>query len=586
MWVLFEYFVFFVPERSSGDRPFRLMDSGGSLNLFADGPTGCYIRSVDKQNDGFKALIMKKTIGWAALATLALGAFVGCNDTDDDRLAPPPAAPAVTLASGDIAQVQQLADVGQLVVRVEAPGRIAAFDIAIVSPLLDDETLGAAGLAAKMNLAEPAPSQIAGFEALGFPYGDAVKGQTALDFDLSGVMPLLRMLCEAAEQSSDHNFVLTVTDEARQSVSATLKLHYEYKAVAVSLVYAEDADLWANTATLTAANLPQDAAVQYRVKGAADWNTAEAAGDGVFRIAPEWEVGTNEAGLNIRTVKNGTGVFAASTYEFRAVAGMAVLASGEFATAPGDAIPNGDMSGWSGKEYQDSDSSWNLTYPNPAGMQFWDCGNNPFLENPEAGNSDPLCYENPDEKGTALLQGRMALGFVFAPGNLFTGDFIFAGMGGTVAFGKPYGWTARPRALKVRYKAQVGAIDKAGSNDPEGETWKGKQDRSQIYAAIVDWTKQHEVTSGMQAPTGMWNPAATASVDEGPILAYGEKIIVESSSEWVECVIPLQWYADAEAKPAANNYSLVISCATSMRGDYLTGCSTNTMGVDDFEWVY
>ncbi len=76
------------------------------------------------------------------------------------------------------------------------------------------------------------------------------------------------------------------------------------------------------------------------------------------------------------------------------------------------------------------------------------------------------------------------------------------------------------------------------------------------------------------------------SVDEGPILAYGEAIFTESCDEWTECVIPLWWYADAGAKPAEGNFSLVISCATSLRGDYLTGCSTNSMCVDDFMGVY
>ncbi|WP_302603757.1 PCMD domain-containing protein [uncultured Alistipes sp.] len=470
---------------------------------------------------------------------------------------------------------------------MEAPGEITAFGIEIVSPLLDDETLGLAGLSTKMDLADPTPSQIAGFEQLGFPYGTAVKGQTVLDFDLSGVMPLLRMLCEANDEASDHRFVLTVVDQARQSVSATLKLHYEPGTALPSVAYAGDADLWANTATLTAANLPAEAVVQYCAKGMEAWNDATAVGDGKFRIAPVWEEGRNDAKLTVRTVKAGTGVFAASTYEFRAVAGGEVLASGEFATAPGDAIPNGDMAGWSGKEYQGDESSWDLTYPNPAGQRFWDSGNNPFLENPEIENAaGPLCCENPEEKGTALLQGRMALGIVFAPGNLFVGDFVFAGMGGTVSFGKVYGWTARPRALKLRYKAQVGTIDQAGANDPEGADRKGQQDRSQIFVAVVDWTKQHEVVSGMQAPTGMWNPATMTSVEEGPILAYGERIIAESTDGWVECTIPLYWYADAGAKPAPENYSLVISCATSIRGDYLTGCSTNTMCVDDFGWVY
>ncbi|MDE5691422.1 MAG: PCMD domain-containing protein [Alistipes sp.] len=490
------------------------------------------------------------------------------------------------MTKGNIDDVQLLVAEMELAVRIEAPEKIASLRIEIDSPLLDGETLGQAGLSTRMDLAAPEQSQIAGLEALGFPYGEAVAGRETLDFDLSGVMPMLKMLCDANGQSSDHRFGLTVVDRAKRAASAPLVIRYESGSDAPSVVYAGDADLWANTATLRGAELPQDAEVEYRAKGSEQWNATVADGKGVFRVAPVWEEKTNDAGLAVRTVKAGTGLFAASTYEFRAVSGGSVVASGEFSTAQGDAIPNGTMAGWSGKEYQRSDTSWNLTYPNPEGQQFWDSGNNPFLENPENGTADPLCCENPEEKGTALLQSRMALGMVFAPGNLFVGDFTFAGMGGTVAFGKPYGWTARPRALKVRYKAQVGTIDKVGSNDPEGSAWEGKQDRSQIYVAIVDWTEQHKVTSGMQAPTGMWSPAAATSVEEGPILAYGEKIIVESSSEWVECVIPLLWYADAGAKPAAENFSLVISCATSMRGDYLTGCSTNTMSVDDFEWVY
>ena len=53
-----------------------------------------------------------------------------------------------------------------------------------------------------------------------------------------------------------------------------------------------------------------------------------------------------------------------------------------------------------------------------------------------------------------------------------------------------------------------------------------------------------------------------------------------------ELILPISWYDKTAANPKASNFSLVISCATSMRGDYLTGCSTNLMYVDDFEWVY
>ncbi len=521
----------------------------------------------------------------ATIAMLATALFGGCSDGNDEP-AVKPAAPTIALVGADISQTQLLVENMPATVRIEAPGRIASLEIEIASPLLDEQTLGAAGLAAKMNLAEPTEAQIAAFEALGFPYGGDVKGREQLDFDLSGVMPMLLMLCQAGGESSDHTFALTVTDEAAQRGSGALKVRYEHARPEPALAYRDDADLWRNTATLSAAALPEGARVQYRAKGAGAWNDATAAAEGVYAIAPVWERAENEAGLAVYTVKEGTGVWAASVYEYRVLtADGKSMAEGEFATAAGDAIPNGDMSAWSKKVLGEGDEEVRLTYPNAAGESFWDSGNNVFLENPNLDPETwtPLCFE---EDGAACLMGRMALGFVFAPGNMFAGDFEFAGMGGTVKFGKPYDYTARPRALKVRVKAEVGTIDKEGANDPEKGEWMGKQDCSQIYVAIVDWTAQHEVTSGLSAPTGMWNPAAATSTDEGAVLGYGVADITESTAGWTEMEIPVNWYAEDGAMPAAGNFSLVISCATSVRGDYLTGCSTNSMRVDDFAWVY
>ena len=169
---------------------------------------------------------------------------------------------------------------------------------------------------------------------------------------------------------------------------------------------------------------------------------------------------------------------------------------------------------------------------------------------------------------------------------MFSGQFVYTGLNGTVGFGQPYTWTARPRALKLRYKAQIGKIDKVGSNDPDGAAYKDKQDRSCIFMAVVDWNAQHGVTSGMNAPSGMWNPSEATSLAEGPILGYGQQIITETTDGWVELTIPFAWYDKAVANPSQSAYSLVISCATSVRGDYLTGCSANEMQVDDFQWVY
>ena len=73
-------------------------------------------------------------------------------------------------------------------------------------------------------------------------------------------------------------------------------------------------------------------------------------------------------------------------------------------------------------------------------MKVWDSGNNAFLEqnNGEETLFTPLCRQDETEPGTARLQARMVLGFVFAPGNMFTGDFDYSGFSGTVNFGKPY----------------------------------------------------------------------------------------------------------------------------------------------------
>ena len=52
----------------------------------------------------------------------------------------------------------------------------------------------------------------------------------------------------------------------------------------------------------------------------------------------------------------------------------------------------------------------------------------------------------------------------------------------------------------------------------------------------------------------------------------------------VEQTIPIHWY-DRENRPTGN-YTIVIACSTSKYGDNMNGCTSNTLYVDDFEWVY
>ena len=491
------------------------------------------------------------------------------------------AAPVITLVDGDIDAVQEIQETMSVQVSVVAQGKIAGFTVQIDSPALTPEILGAIGLSETLDLVNPG-SMAEVLQGLGFPVGDQVLGQSSVTFDISSLVPMIALIYN---EDSDHKFALTVTDTKEQVTTKTLTFHLTAKP---TLAYNDDADLWANTATVTAEHLPDGAAVQYREKGAADWQEAELVEGDVYRLAPVWSASTNEAGLEIHTIAEGTGVFAASDYEVRVAKEGEALAAVEFKTAAGDEVPNGDMSGWSKKQMTtDNVTFYPITYPNAEGENFWDSGNNMFLEQYEESGEPkiytPLCYE---EEGAAVLMPRLVLGAIFAPGNMYTGQFVYEGFSGTACFGQPYEWTARPRALKVRCKATVGTIDKVGSFDPDGASYKDQQDRSYIFVAVVDWTAQHGVSSGMTAPTGMWNPAETSSVDEGAILGYGQQIISESTGDWVEYVIPVSWYDKEAANPSSSVCSLVISCATSMRGDYLTGSSQNEMRVDDFEWVY
>jgi len=74
-------------------------------------------------------------------------------------------------------------------------------------------------------------------------------------------------------------------------------------------------------------------------------------------------------------------------------------------------------------------------------------------------------------------------------------------------------------------------------------------------------------------------------LEEGAILGYASLMIDESSDGFVTVEIPFMWY-DTVSAPADGNYSIVISCATSNRGDYLTGCSNNELRIDSMEFVY
>ena len=506
---------------------------------------------------------------------------VACGDDGEDDNTPPPAAPTITLEGGNIDQPQEITSPMSLKVNIAAPGTIAGFTVTIDSPALTEEMLAMVGLAKELDLVNPGNMEAA-LKEFKFPVGNEVKNQTAVLFDVSELVPMIAMI---HHETSDHKFILTVTDAKQQTTTKTLTCHLTAK---TTIAYNNDADLWANTATVSVEALPEGGSVQYRVKGAADWIDAELVEGSKYSLAPVWTSAKNDAEFDIHSIQAGTGIFAATTYEVRVAKDGETVDTTEFTTAAGDKIPNGDMSGWSTINRAGIGSTADVAYPNAEGAEaFWDCGNN--------GITKTLCASTEEKAGTAAPAAKLASKYMFvlAAGNLFTGDFSYASMTGTIDFGRKYAWTARPSALKLKYTATVGLIDQVRSKGDVVEgVAKNDPDNARIFVAIVDWTKPRRVVSDMNNTTGAWDPVKGPDVapEEGKIIGYGSLMIPASESDAADAALKdtelqIYWY-DKTAKPAEGNYSLVISCACNAYGDFFTGCSSNTMYVDDFEWVY
>ena len=336
-------------------------------------------------------------------------------------------------------------------------------------------------------------------------------------------------------------------------------------------VGASDCDLWFNRVTLKALILdPEASDVTFKL---GEKSAAGVAGEeGVYTATfePEWTLTTNSENSSYPSYYvpvAGTGVFAGQKYDYGVKIGSLDF-SGSFTAAGGPAIPNGDMEG-----------SLSCFGTSNANTTMWGSGNNSLKQ----GLCTAGSFTGMGGSQCAKLSASQTLG-VLAAGNLFTGTFRLSGTTGTVSFGQKYDYTARPKSLKFKYHATVGAVD----INKYGTIQTGEQDISTIYVAIVDWSARHVVTSGTSAPTGTWDPAAQTTLEgSGAIIAYGIMDITSTTvgEAMVEGEIPLRYYSTDTAAPAGN-YTLVISCATSKYGDFMNGCSTNVLYVDDFTWGY
>lgn len=464
-------------------------------------------------------------------------------------------------------------------VDIVVPGGIAGLKVEIESPALN-----AIGITTLNIFNETAiPGLGFSYEDLGLSCGAQVQYQKTCVFNITNLVPMILVLEQLGIDASliycQHTFNVTVTDLAGQSTTQPLIFD-------ASKVTLASADLWANTATLALKSIPSNAtsvSVQYKKSTETTWQDATVSNDKTMAtIAPEW---SEASPYQINPDK---GVFAATTYDYKLDIDGTEF-TGQFTTAPGMTIANGNMDTWYFEDawYPHSDATtgnlWATGNPGTKLIKDNSTKNPVNLTTPVEHESKQAAYLK-----SQLIEGKV-LGFVsvtkFGAGNLFVGDFgeiVYSPQGAKVKFGKEYEFTARPTGLKLKYKNTVGNINYIGSKTGVSES---DIDKARIFVCLCNWSGQHTVDTTKEAtyfdPT---DPNKQAS--EGEVIGYGDLQIGETHTDWTEVTIPIV-YNDKINKPGYNKKSyLVISCAASIYGDYLCGSTSNDLTVDDFEWVY
>ncbi len=477
---------------------------------------------------------------------------------------------------------------GKCTLGITASAGVRKMSIKIDSPVLTPKELESVGLAAEMDIVDN-DRYAKALAQFGLTTGDALVGKHSTAFNIEKLVPLIKAV--AGGTTGENRFVIKVEDYAGNTMekSMVFVIKPEKKEETASVVYNNDADLWTNTATVTAKNAVGNIAVRYKRMGERSWFDTKRLDGNTFRIEPAYSETQSAGGQTVRKAVQGTGVHAGGEYEVEVIANGTTVAKTSFRVgSTKDAIPNAGMDDWSEYEIKGMAVGGKVSYPNKTGNnKFWVSGNN--AHTPHLCTNDRTAGFN--GTGCAKLEGKTAFD-IFAAGNLFTGDMAFGTTLSTLGcgyarFGQKYAFTARPSALKVRIKAKVGTMTHIGKNNPHKEFVKGRtKDVARICFCITDWRERHTVQGGMQLDKNtLWNPATQNAVAEGKILGYGSIDITGSTVGWQEITIPALWY-DTETRPADGNYSLVISAASSAYGDYLTGSTASSLCIEDFEWVY
>lgn len=336
-----------------------------------------------------------------------------------------------------------------------------------------------------------------------------------------------------------------------------------------TIVEMKSVDAWSTVVWLKAAGIAnQENGFKYRIKGTSQWinvNKANITTDGgAFSTCIE--------GLDPTT-----------QYECYAYSGENITEVYSFTTEEIKQMPN------SGFEIiSKAESSKYFSFYDPASAivenqtKWWCSGNKGSTT---VGESRAITIPDSSDKKEGKYSVRLESQWVivkFAAGNIFVGEFagLVGTKGGIVNFGRPF--TLRPRKLAVWLKYESGVIDRIDGIPDNDPVKLGDKDRGQVFIAVGDWdyrkfggTPDSPVQVNTTDRSTFFDPKS-----EG-VIGYGSHIFYDSSDGWQRIEIPLE-YVSTSRKPT----HIIVSCASSMLGDYFTGSSDSKLWVDGMELIY
>ena len=350
-----------------------------------------------------------------------------------------------------------------------------------------------------------------------------------------------------------------------------------FEPVATGITTTEEYEIWARRITVHAEvdaaeyDTPSDVTFEYAKSGTSNWTAVASTKNAEDAF---------DATL--------TGLTPATKYAYRLlVKGEVVGNPVEITTASAPNVPNASL------EYTTDAGKYkewyNASAPQVADRTpWWGSGNGSKAMGID-GSADMnyvICKPDSDHvdgSQSACLVSQWAV-VKFAAGNLFTGYFggLVGTKGGIVYYGRPF--TARPSKLKLWLKYSTGNVNREDGYPSTGEyPRKGSPDWAQVYVALGNWdykkyggTKDCPVKINTTDKSTFYNYKTM----EGSI-AYGNLILKGSNGGWKEYTINLD-YSKTNVIPT----HIIISCASSMLGDYFTGCDSSKLWVDKMELVY